>query len=95
MSQQGLRRRVQELASDLHKYAEANANQRVHDGVADLRALLAAHKQAKRELAIWRGIERRLRRENAVMRKALRELRLHPWKVCGELDGIEKKGITL
>lgn len=36
-----------------------------------------------------------LRRENAAMRLALRELRLHPWKVCGELDGIEKKGITL
>ena len=55
---------------------------RAHEADAsDLRELLRLHKECKRELA--------------VCKKALREIRLHPWKVCGELDGIEKKGVTL
>ena len=82
MSQQGLRRRVQELASNLVTDSKASFFYRpIQQDASDLRALLAAHKQAKRELA--------------VCKKALREIRLHPWKVCGELDGIEKKGVKL
>jgi hypothetical protein len=53
VSQQGLRRRVQELASSLHAAALGKYGTKAdYDNASDLRALLAANKEAKRELAI-------------------------------------------
>ena len=59
MSQQGLRRRVQELGSSLHAAALGQYGTKAdYDNAADLRALLSAHAKAKRELAMIRKLAR-------------------------------------
>ena len=56
MSQQGLRRRVQELAAVIEDCAkDDSALVCKKRDAADLRALLAAHAKAKRELAIMKA----------------------------------------
>lgn len=81
MSQQGLRRRVQNLAADMDLHVEIRAHE---SHASDLRALLAAHKQAKRE--------------NAAMRKALRASVHQPHSsncVCLRCEILKKAGVTL
>jgi hypothetical protein len=56
-----LEKRIDELAALLAHHAKIDLEQRWSQAwAADLRALLAAHKECKRELAIRRGIEREL-----------------------------------